>query len=276
MADENPPVTPQAAPAATPVAPASSPPPAATGETPSPLPVAPTPAPVENPTVLGEETPKPVELAKPAETPEVKPAEQKPADGEVKPDGEKKEDGSQSAEPAPLPAYEPFTLPEEVKLDSDKLGEFTKLLGEFESTKPDHAAFQKFGQDLVNRYVEGVKDTLKAYETSLINLHEENKMTWFRAFEADPQIGGNNKMTTVEAAKAFRDKFAGTPEQLSEFRSLMTQTGVGNHPALLRIFANAQAAFDKFTKEEAKMVPGKAPMPNSRSKVETRYGGAKN
>lgn len=281
MVDEaNPPATVATAPIATPAAEPVAP--SATVETPTPTPESP---PVTNPvlaetppvvapsttaepsaaaaelapTVIGAE-PKPADAVKPVETPT--------PEGE-KPTEPKKDEASQSAEPAPLPIYEPWTLPDGIKLDDTQAGEFNKLLGEFQaSTKAETAAVQKFGQELVSRHVAEVKESIerthKTYQAAWLKQAED----WKQAFISDPEIGGNRQETTVAAANEFIVTHGGTPAHQTEFRALMQQTGLGNHPAMIRILANAKNS-PEFT--EGKPLAG-APVVAKQSKSQKFYG----
>ncbi len=211
--------------------------------------------------------------AKPAETePEVKTEDKAPdAEGEKPADEaveQPKEEGSQSEEPAQLPTYEAFTLPEDVKLDDEKLGEFTKELAQFETdTKADHAKMQQFGQKLLDRYVAETQDNNKRLVEYFTNTWEKQKSDWKEAFEKDPEIGGNRKDTTVNAALEFIRTHGGNETQQQEFRDLMESTGIGNHPAMIRLLAKANMAM-----AEGKSLPATKVAPETRSKIDKRYG----
>jgi len=60
------------------------------------------------------------------------------------------------------------------------------------------------------------------------------------------------------------ENYGGTAEQVKEFRQLMKDTGVGNHPALTRILYNMQQKINKYTTEgdAQRMVPGGRPAPS--------------
>lgn len=219
-------------------------------------------APEVSETVLGEAL-KPVEAPKPTETPESAEA--------PKPEGEKKEEGGQSDEPAPLPSYEPFTLPEEVKLEEARLGEFTNLLGEFEGkTKADHAEVQQLGQKLVDFHVTEVKqavDTLTKYwQTSF----ERQKTEWKDAVMKDPELGGNRFQTTIDSALTFIRTHGGSEAEQAEFREMLNDYGVGNHPAMVRLLSKAGRAMS-----EGQPLAALKPVPNApKSKTEALYGKA--
>lgn len=232
---------------------------------------APTPEPT--PEVKAEEKPAEKTEAKTilgAEKQPEKAAETKP-EGEKKPE-EKKDEVSQSADPAPLPAYEPFKLPEGITADTDRLGVFTKDLGEFENrvkANPAeiHTEMQNFAQGLVDQHITEVQNTVKRLNEAYINNWEKQKSDWKDAFIADPEIGGKQQETTVKSALEFIRTHGGTEVHQKEFRELMETTGVGNHPAMIRILANAMKA-----NAEPKPLPANSPIPQNQSKVAKRYG----
>jgi hypothetical protein len=59
----------------------------------------------------------------------------------------------------------------------------------------------------------------------------------------------------------------GNEGQQQELRELFDNTGIGNHPALIRIFAKANMAM-----REGRPVPASTPVKATQSKVEKRYG----
>lgn len=233
------------------------------------------PAPVE--TVTVEAAPEAAKAtttvlgAEPEAVPEVKPGAE-PEKTETKTEGAepevKKDEGAQSEEPAPLPTYEAFTLPEGITFEEGKLNEFTKELAEFEGlTKADHAEMQKFGQKLVDRHITEMNDAVKRLNQHYTNSWEKQKNDWKESFIKDPEIGGNRQDTTVKSALEFIRTHGGNETQQKEFRDLMETTGIGNHPAMIRMLANAMN-----TNREGGPLPGTKPVPEATSKVQKRYG----
>lgn len=198
----------------------------------------------------------------------------KPADG-TEP---KKEEGNQSAEPAPLPSYEAFTLPEGFTLEEKTLGEFTKDLGEFQvTTKADQAAVQAFGQKLIDKYVTEMNSASERMNEFYTSAWEKTKKDWREQFNSDPEIGGNRRDTTIKAISQGLAQYGGTPEQQADFRQAVDSTGVGNHPALIRTFHNLIGEINRLkTKYESesgvKPLPGTKPQSDNMSKVSRRYG----
>lgn len=248
-------------------------------------PVAPVETPVVDGPIQGAVVAEDVVVNPPAEstsivgdalaTPEAeKPVEVKPLEGEKpKVEGETVENKpeGQSDEPAPPPTYEAFTIPEDVSLEPERLKEFTDILGEFEGkTKADHAFVQEFGQKAVDFHVSEVKKTVEALNKSLAESWENTKTEWKDSFMKDPEIGGNRWQTTVDAASSFIRTHGGTAEQQSEFRKLMDMSGVGNHPAMIRLLASAGRAMS-----EGRPLAATSPVSPPKSKVATMYGNNK-
>lgn len=258
-----------------------------------PIPVTPTPAPVPAPapvveavqaapvveatpvTPVVDTAPAPVvEAAKPetvlAEAiDKSKPAEVAPKEGdkpEVK--AETKTPEGQSADPAPPPVYDAFTAPEGVTLDSERIGKFTAILSELETTgKVDHSVVQQFGQKAVDFHVAEIKNVAETLTKFYKDSWDKQKIDWKDSFLKDPEIGGNRFQTTVDSALTFIRTHGGTAEQQTEFRDLMETSGLGNHPAVIRLLANAGRAM-----AEGKPLAASKPVPATKSKTETMYG----
>lgn len=182
---------------------------------------------------------------------------------EVAPD-----EGGQSDDPAPPPKYDPFTLPEDIKLDESRIVEFTNLLSELETSgKASHEAVQAFGQKAVEFHINEVKNAVENLTSLYQTAWDKQKTDWKDSFLKDPEIGGNRFQTTVDSALAFIKTHGGTPEQQEEFRGLMETSGLGNHPAMIRMLANAGRAM-----QEGKPLAAPKPVPQQKSKTQTLYG----
>ncbi len=194
----------------------------------------------------GDKTPEEV----PAEEP--KPAEESPA--EVKEEAPVEE----------LPTYEPFTLPEGFTADEEKMGEYTKTLAEFENTtKASHEEVQKLGQQFLEKHVA----EMQRYNEALTHAWEKQKTDWKDSFLKDPEFT-NRTNTVLNSAIDAINVYAGDVKQQDEFRGLMESTGVGNHPAMIRLLSNVMLA-------KAEPKPLAAPQiasPQRQSKISKMYG----
>lgn len=232
-------------------------------------PPAPAVAPAAVAPVVAPEAPAQTVLGEALDKPVVAPVEVAPVTNT---------DGSQSAEPAPLPevkevpvvapTYEAFSVPEGITLDQERSAKFTELLSGLELTgKADHAAVQEFGQKAVDFHISEVKrvaeDLTKLYQTTW----EKQKTDWKDSVLKDPELGGNRIQTTVDSALTFIRTHGGTEQQQKEFRNLMESSGLGNHPAILRLLANAGRAMS-----EGKPLAAVKPVQDTKSKTETLYG----
>jgi hypothetical protein len=184
-----------------------------------------------------------------------------------------KEEASQS-EIAPLPTYE-LTIPDDVKLDDTGKLEFTNLLGEYEArVMQDPAqlreATQELAQELINRYVAEQKNLVKALEESQKTAKLEKLKEWETSFRSDPEIGGNRADTTLESAMQYIKTYGGNEAQQDEFFSLLEETGLSNHPAMIRMLANGMLA-----RPAPQPLPAQKPMPQIQSKIQKRYGGSR-
>lgn len=224
-----------------------------------------TPAVVAEP--IADKPAEPEKLAEPvtllAEKAPEKPVEKIAAEGEKPADS--KAEGSQSDEPAPLPAYEPFTFPEGVTFDEARLGDFTKTLGEFEiASKADHAEMQKFGQQLLERHTAELQNAVTRVTEAYQNIWEKQRNDWKESFiKANP----NNYQTIVDSAKEFIGTHGGSEAEQNEFKALMESTGLGNHPAMIRLMANAMKA-----NAEGKPLPALKPATQKKGILQTFYG----
>lgn len=181
-------------------------------------------------------------------TEEVKPetllgAEKKPEEVKSEEKVSEVKEGETPAEvkeeiPAVVPEYEAFTLPEGVSFDAEKMGDFTKMLGEFETTaKASHEEVQKLGQQMVDRHIA----ELQRYTDSLTQAWNKQKNDWKESFLKDPEFA-NRTDTVVNSAIDAIGIYGGDVKQQDEFRSLMESSGVGNHPAMIRLLSNIMTA----------------------------------
>lgn len=122
-------------------------------------------------------------------------------------------------------AYE-LKLPEGSSLDASYL-EQTKALAK------ELGLSQEAAQKLVERD-SGLMSS--AHERNMAKVRE-NTEQWAKDAQADKEIGGNNFQSSVTDAKTALDKF-GTPE----FKNLLNQSGVGNHPELIRLLSRVGKA----------------------------------
>lgn len=153
----------------------------------------------------------------PPKTPEGKLAEGKkeePKKEDVKP-GEKKEE-----EPKDEPKFD-LKVPKGAVLPADHMKKVEAYAKEKGLTPEQAQSVLERDNTLMSDYQ---KDAI-AQLTNKVNVE------WPNAAKADKELGGENFEKNVEIAKRAIDKF-GSPD----FKKTLNETGLGNHPELLRTF----------------------------------------
>lgn len=160
-------------------------------------------------------------------------------------------------------------MPDGVSLDAEGVGKLTALLGETElATKADHTAMQGLGQKLVDMYVAEMQRASQAQQDLWIKTRDE----WRNKFIADEAIGGARREATLRNCASMIEQFGGTPEQQAELRQAFGITGMGDHPAMIRLLNNMAAVLSE-GKPVLATVP-RSPVPASKS--QRRYANTLN
>jgi hypothetical protein len=129
-------------------------------------------------------------------------------------------------------AYEDLTIPEGVQVDDEMYTEY-KNLGKKLDLNQDGM------QEMTNLYVKlqqrGAEQVLSAYQAQ--------QEDWLGATKADAEIGGAQYETTKSLANLFIDKMGNEISaalmQPFDAKDNPTGTGLGGHPEMMRLFANA-------------------------------------
>ena len=146
-------------------------------------------------------------------------------DGADNADTRPMEDTTASAIVAPE-AYEPFSVPEGMAVDDT-------LSQEFGSVAKEIGLPQDQAQKLVDFYTATQQKQIEALNES-----------WIAAVKSDPEIGGAKLDASLTIAAKAVDTFGG-----DELRRFFDETGMGNHPAMVRLMVNIgrRISEDKFT-----------------------------
>ena len=216
-------------------------------------PVAPVEAPIEA---------KPL-LAQPEETAPVDPnktdANAEGADKPVEP----------VVEPVVLPTYE-FKLPEGAQTDNPQFKAFQTKLGEFQNlSKTEQAAMQKFGQEMIDMHMEDVKSIVENANKASWDWFNNRNKEWLESAKKDAKIGGDNWDGTIQNASQAISLYGGTKAQQIETAKLFQETGVENHPALLRFLANITRTA---AKEGSPVAGSSAPTQQKQGIAQALYG----
>lgn len=191
------------------------------------------------------------------------PAAEKPAEPAslLSAEPEKPVEGAEAAvEPF---AYEPFTLPEGVEADPERMGAFTALIGE-------HKLPQEAAQKLIDLYLADRQAQAEAAEQHGRDAFADMRREWVQKFESDPEIGGNRRDTSLNAARTAIRQFASNEAHLNEVWQAMALTGFGDHPAAIKLFVNAARMFAERPKPPAGAPPQRA-NGAARDPAEARY-----
>lgn len=141
-----------------------------------------------------------------------------PAEGQQ---GQQQADSGQEGEPKGKPdspnvpdSYQ-FDMPEGMDLDTAAAYEFSSIAKEL-----------KLSQDDANKVAQvGVKMAQRQQEA-----HIKQVAQWAEEVKADPDIGGDKLDRNLAYARKALDTF-GTPE----LKQVLNQTGMGNHPELVKL-----------------------------------------
>ena len=159
--------------------------------------------------------------------------------------------GEQGAEPAAKPEEKPaeapegapeayeFTPPEGHVLDDGVIGKFSEVAKELNLSQSNA---QKVLDVMAPAIAERQQAALQAMTAE-----------WADSARADKEFGGDKLDENLAIAKTALEKFA-TPE----FRTLLNDTGLGNHPEVLRVFVRAGKAISPDTVVTGKQAPAPA------------------
>lgn len=192
--------------------------------------------------------------------------------GEAQPEGTKEE--------AVAPSYEAVELPDGIVVtDAERFNErvsaFDGKLSELEKKfNIDHEVAAAFRSEVMalamselahikTQAEQQIKAAQEQAETAYDRHIASRKQEWRDAFE-NSDLSGNRRQTTLDRAESAIREFAGDE---AAFRAALQETGMANHPAMIRLLSNVAAAV-----EEGKMVPARTPASAPKSKTVKMYG----
>lgn len=167
---------------------------------------------------------------------------------DTKPEGDAKPAEAKPTEAAPV-EYD-FKAPEGTTLNEEVIGEFKELAKE-KNLPPEEA--QKF-VDL------GVKAIQQAQARQAEALAQA-QAKWAEDSRADKEFGGDALEANLSVAKRALDTF-GSPE----LKKMLTESGLGNHPEIIRAFTRVGKAIS-----EDKLVPGSTKPAGSKTAEQLLY-----
>ena len=163
-------------------------------------------------TLLSADAPAETTAAQPAAgtTPESQTATETP-----KPDDAKTDAKPEETKPTVPDKYDPFSVPDGMAVDEG-------LSGEFGAVAKELGLPQDQAQKLVDFYTTTQQKQIEAMNES-----------WVAAVKSDPEIGGAKLDASLAVAAKAVDAFGG-----QELRQFFDETGMGNHPAMVKLMIN--------------------------------------
>lgn len=157
-----------------------------------------------------------------------------------------------------VPAAYALTPPEGLALDAGAIAEATPV---FRELGLSNAAANKL-MPVAAQFAQRVQD--QANRQLLSHVQAERK-AWLDAARADPEIGGAKWGDTIATAASALDRLGFTKG--SAFRNLLDESGLGNHPDMIRAFVKV----GKAVSEDNDFVLGGGVPRTRRDQAETLY-----
>lgn len=137
-------------------------------------------------------------------------------------EGAGEDGGEESTEGEGAPEqYEPFELPEGLEIDEARNEQFVEF-----------AKSHNLSQEAAQQAVDMAAELVQATQQQLQDAHQQQVETWAQQAFQDEEIGGNAWDANVEAARSAIERFGG-----DGLKQALEQTGLGNHPELIRFAA---------------------------------------
>lgn len=112
--------------------------------------------------------------------------------------------------------YQPFAVPEGMTADEEVLGEFQAVAKELKLSQKDAQKFADLGAKMQVKQAEAYRKTQEG---------------WIESTRSDAEFGGEKLSENLGVAKKALAAFA-TPE----LTKVLNDTGLGNHPEIIRAF----------------------------------------
>lgn len=159
--------------------------------------------------------------------------------GQVQQPQEAQPEDKPKDETPPVPENYEFKAPDGKEFDADTIASFTEVAKELKL--PAEAA-----QKILDKMAP-VLDAKMAREVEAV------RTQWREQATSDKEFGGEKLSENLAVAKKAMDQF-GTPE----LKTLLSESGLGNHPELIRFFYRAGKAISEDTIVAGKSAPSAA------------------
>lgn len=128
-----------------------------------------------------------------------------------------KTEGEQEKKPEGAPESYEFKAPEGVQFDDTVIGAFSEVAKDL-----------NLPQDQAQKVIDKMAPVIAARQ---LEQFQAARVDWAEAAKADKEFGGDKLAENLGMAKKALDTFA-TPE----LRALLEESGLGNHPEIIRMF----------------------------------------
>jgi len=155
------------------------------------------------------------------------------------------------SKPKPVEKYE-IKLPENSKLDAKHLESIVQYAKERGLSNEDAQAILDRDSKLRDSFEQTIKE-------AQLNELETISNDWAKQAKDDKEIGGESFNKNVEMSKRVIERY-GT----EEFKKALDDTGLGNHPELLRVFSRIGKAMS----EDQLVIPGTHPSTKTKKRPE--------
>ncbi|MGB9154427.1 MAG: hypothetical protein WCD70_15225 [Alphaproteobacteria bacterium] len=201
---------------------------------------------------------------------------------EAKPEDATAETKTETADDGALVPYETFKGIDGQEATPEFMEKFTPILQKFQTaTTPQER--QAIAQQIVDMGAEAVKNAAQQVNDYYKNAYEGRQREWREELLKDPVLGRNDEAFLKQSAQSMANFLAakgGTKEEVSAFRKVVSEAGVENAPAIVRVLNNLKSRLDKYENESSRMLPGTkpaiaAPAAPGKGMINRLYGGAR-
>lgn len=155
-------------------------------------------------------------------------------------------DAGKPAEKAGAPDKYEFNAPDGVSYDDTVIAQFSEVAKEL-----------NLPQDAAQKVLDKVAPVIRARQAEQL---EAARTEWAESAKVDKEFGGDKLNENLGLAKKALDKF-GSPE----LRTLLNESGLGNHPEVIRLMVRAGKAIS-----EDSFVPGGNAKPGASASLADR------
>jgi len=204
--------------------------------------------------------------APPAETKEAPPAEAPKEEGkEEKPEGEpaSKETPSETLEPISYDLKFPETV-DPAMVNQDVIGEYKGVLAEIKA--PPEVA-----QKLLDMHINTLREATTKLAEAQWDVFNRQQEAWKQEVLSDPVLGGSRHQTAMKECGSFIQQFGGSSEEIKAIWDVMSSTGAGNNPHIVRMIHRAAMAM-AVEGSPRPAPPPKTPQLSRDQKMQGRYG----